>query len=315
MRTAVAIATLLFSLVAFGDLAQAARGLPAQPIPTGRLAGRIVDAETGEALSNARVTLTSGDGSTSVLLTDPDGRFGLDVPAGTYRLSVARAGFARADFGARRFGDPGRLLEIAQGTVVDGIEVGLARGAAVTPLKRRLTAAALVRAVRRSSPVESFLADTGNRPGLRAQSTRPLHPGSGRSVELCRRHGDDQVHVSSVVRGSPPDVEAGRGPGTRGTRILRAQRCGRCSHRRAHCAVLGWHTMGGTLPSTGISLSPGQRRLTRPRALRTEEVSVNSFLRRYAKRLVTALWLSYAKPTRNPSFCSPSRRTKVLGTC
>jgi carboxypeptidase family protein len=132
MRTAVAIATLLFSLVAFGNLAHAARGFPAQPIPTGRLAGRIVDAETGEALSNARVTLTSGDGSTSVVLTDPAGRFGVDVPAGTYRLSVARAGFARADFGARRFGDLGRLLEIAPGTVLDGIGVGLARGAAVT---------------------------------------------------------------------------------------------------------------------------------------------------------------------------------------
>jgi hypothetical protein len=132
MRTPVALATLLFSLVAFGDLAHAARGFPAQPISTGRLAGRIVDAETGEALSNARVTLTSGDGSTSVILTDPDGRFGVDVPAGAYRLSVARAGFARADFGARGFGDPGRLIEIAPGTVVGGIEVALARGAAVT---------------------------------------------------------------------------------------------------------------------------------------------------------------------------------------
>jgi hypothetical protein len=65
MRTAVAIATLLFSLVATDNPAHAAWGFPAQPIPTGRLAGRIIDAETGEALSNARVTLTSGDGSTS----------------------------------------------------------------------------------------------------------------------------------------------------------------------------------------------------------------------------------------------------------
>jgi hypothetical protein len=132
MRTAVAIATLLFSLVVVVDFAHAAQGSPAQPIPTGRLAGRIVDAETGEALSNARVTLTSGDGTTAVVLAESDGRFGVDVPAGTYRLSVDRAGFARADFGARRFGDPGRLLEIAPGMVVDGIRVGLARGAAVT---------------------------------------------------------------------------------------------------------------------------------------------------------------------------------------
>jgi hypothetical protein len=42
----------------------------------------IVDAETGEVLTNARVTFNkSGDGSTSVMLTESDGRFGVDVPA------------------------------------------------------------------------------------------------------------------------------------------------------------------------------------------------------------------------------------------
>lgn len=57
-----------------------------------RVAGAVVESETGKPLMGARVFLRPDGSSTaaSTLVTGPDGRFSFDVPQGTYHLNAGR---------------------------------------------------------------------------------------------------------------------------------------------------------------------------------------------------------------------------------
>ena len=90
MKASVTVAVLLASLIAL-----APRALAQSQATTGLIEGTVSDASGGR-LPGATVTLVNtGTNFTRDLVTDSDGRFrGLLLPLGTYRLTVAMAGFS-----------------------------------------------------------------------------------------------------------------------------------------------------------------------------------------------------------------------------
>jgi len=81
--------------------------------------GRIVAADTGDPLRNARVVITSGRETTRVL-TDGSGRFSQAAPAdGPCTVSVAKAGYAKATVTVRTPSDP-LIVTMARGAVIAG---------------------------------------------------------------------------------------------------------------------------------------------------------------------------------------------------
>jgi len=96
----------------------------APPSGTGRLTGRVISADGGEPLRNARVSLSPAVADVPLVLTDGDGRFAFTgLPAGTYAVSAAKAGYAVPDGAA--------AVQLAEGATAD-VSVRLARGAAIT---------------------------------------------------------------------------------------------------------------------------------------------------------------------------------------
>jgi len=105
---------------------------PAKPKDSGtaRISGRVVNGETGTPLRRAEVSLggealKEGRGTS----TDENGRYEFkDLPAGRYTLSANKAGFAFVAFGQKRPFQPGRPLELADGQVLQRIDLSLPRG-------------------------------------------------------------------------------------------------------------------------------------------------------------------------------------------
>ena len=81
--------------------------------------GRVVAADTGDPLRNARVTVTSVR-EAAPALTDGDGRFSLSPPAdGPCTLSVAKAGYAKTTITVRTPADA-LIVTMPKGAVVSG---------------------------------------------------------------------------------------------------------------------------------------------------------------------------------------------------
>ena len=124
------------------DAAQGRRGAPPrdfqnQPQPTGTavIRGRIVAADTSTPIRRAQVRATTAGGGRGARLvtTDSEGRFELrDLPAGRWELSAAKAGFVTLRYGQRRPFEAGRPLELATGQKLEGVDIALPRGAAIT---------------------------------------------------------------------------------------------------------------------------------------------------------------------------------------
>src|SRR5208282_5099519 len=74
----------------------------ATPVPSGpfRIAGTVVNAKAGNALTHCRVTIISARNRQSMqsLITGEDGRFEFHVPAGKYSLEGAKRGFVTASY-------------------------------------------------------------------------------------------------------------------------------------------------------------------------------------------------------------------------
>ena len=114
---------------------------PARDVPhpkttdhgNGSLRGRVIAADSGLPLRNARVSLTSEDGQLPSVLTDGAGRFVVEslTPA-AYIVTANKAGYATARFGARKATDSALRVAVAEGTVVDGIDIQMPRAAAIS---------------------------------------------------------------------------------------------------------------------------------------------------------------------------------------
>jgi hypothetical protein len=101
---------------------------------TGRIRGRVVAADTGAPLRRAQVRLASWELRVfRTVSTDAQGRFDVtDLPAGSYGLTVTRNGYASLQFGQQRPFEGGRVLELANGQLMDRVDFALPRGSVIT---------------------------------------------------------------------------------------------------------------------------------------------------------------------------------------
>ena len=109
-----------------GGVSQAQQGAAPR---SATIRGRVTAADTGAPLRGAEVRLF--EGGTRLTTTNGDGLFELrDVAAGSYRLSVARAGFITLQFGQRRPFDTPTTIKVIDGANVTA-NVALLRGGAI----------------------------------------------------------------------------------------------------------------------------------------------------------------------------------------
>ncbi|PYQ94249.1 MAG: hypothetical protein DMF96_26835 [Acidobacteria bacterium] len=118
---------------------QPARDTPAlpkdtPPVPTGRITGRVVAADTGRPVKRARVFVTAAELSGGRgMMTDDAGVFDLtELPAGRYNLTVSKSGFVSLSYGQRRPLQAGTPLQLADGQQLTGIQFQLPRGSVVS---------------------------------------------------------------------------------------------------------------------------------------------------------------------------------------
>lgn len=119
--------------------AQPARDTPAQTqrgatlAAAGRIAGRVVAADTGRPIQRARVRLSAAElpGGRGAL-TDADGMFDFtELPAGRYSLAVSKSGYVTISYGQRRPLQPGTPLQLTDGQQLQGIQMRLPRGSVI----------------------------------------------------------------------------------------------------------------------------------------------------------------------------------------
>lgn len=100
----------------------------------GKIAGRVLGADNGRPLSRALVRLGAPDlpGGRSVL-TDISGGFEFaDLPAGRYTVTASKTGYVGLAYGQRRPRQAGTPLQVAMGQELNGIEIRLPRGGAIS---------------------------------------------------------------------------------------------------------------------------------------------------------------------------------------
>ena len=113
---------------------------------TGTLSGRVMDAESGETIANAVVrVLTPAGREVAGDLTDSDGRFELQVPAGTYRVEVTSLGFASRRIDTTVAAGAAEAMSIA--LVVEAVELNPIIVSASRRPQKRLDAPAAVEVV------------------------------------------------------------------------------------------------------------------------------------------------------------------------
>ena len=123
-------------------------GLGAAPAwaQTGTLAGRVMDAETGETIANAVVrVLEPGGQEVAGDLTDSDGRFELQVPPGVYEVEVTSLGFATRRIETTVAAGAGEPMSIA--LVVEAVQLNPIIVSASRRPQKRLEAPAAVETV------------------------------------------------------------------------------------------------------------------------------------------------------------------------
>jgi len=104
--------------------------LPSGPTRiTTAIRGRVTD-DTGRPLRAAQVRLSAGGGAVEPRTagTDDEGRYELaDVRAGRYTVAVTHAGYLPLRYGQRRPRELGRLLDVADGQVIENVDFMLPR--------------------------------------------------------------------------------------------------------------------------------------------------------------------------------------------
>jgi protocatechuate 3,4-dioxygenase beta subunit len=119
---------------------QPSRDTPAAVVGgTAVIRGRVVEAATGKGLSRVQVranTNASGPPPSPypwLTLTDGDGRYEIKgLPANTYAVVATKANYVRSAWGEGRVEGPGKRIPVADGQVVDKIDVRMTRAGVVT---------------------------------------------------------------------------------------------------------------------------------------------------------------------------------------
>src|SRR5262245_37386280 len=89
-----------------------ARPAAADDMPAGRIAGRVVAADSGNPVARARVVASSTDQGRGTL-TNADGTFEFtELPDGRYTVTASKSGFLSLAFGQRRPLQPGTPVDI-----------------------------------------------------------------------------------------------------------------------------------------------------------------------------------------------------------
>jgi hypothetical protein len=91
---------------------------------------------TGAPVRRAQIRATNVDGRGAgggVTSTDANGNFEIkELAAGRYNISATKGGFVTGQYGQRRAGEPGTLIELADGQTAEKVNFVLSRGAVIT---------------------------------------------------------------------------------------------------------------------------------------------------------------------------------------
>jgi hypothetical protein len=103
------------------------------PPAKGRIAGRILTADTGRPLSRARVLINAAEvPGGRATTTDADGTYEFtELPAGRYSVNVSKTGFISLSYGQRRPLQAGTPLQLGDGQQLGGIDFRLPRGSVI----------------------------------------------------------------------------------------------------------------------------------------------------------------------------------------
>jgi protocatechuate 3,4-dioxygenase beta subunit len=107
-----------------------------QPAVTGTatIRGLVVQLDTGQPVRRVQVSARRSEAASQPdsVMTDAEGRFELTkLPAGSYQLSAAKAGYVTLQHGQRRPLEPGRPLVVAEGQRIDNVNFSLPRGSVI----------------------------------------------------------------------------------------------------------------------------------------------------------------------------------------
>jgi hypothetical protein len=111
---------------------------PAQQQPpatgTSRIRGRVVAADTGQAIRRAVVRISAPElRETRTTSTDPEGRYEFrDLPGGRYNVSASKGAFVTLSYGQTRPFEQGRPLQLLDSQTVEKIDFALPRGSIIT---------------------------------------------------------------------------------------------------------------------------------------------------------------------------------------
>lgn len=100
---------------------------------TAVLKGTVVSAETGMPLRRAQVRAGGTDPRDArSVSTDEKGQWALtELPAGRYTVVVSKAGYVQLSYGQRRPFEQGRPVDLADGQVIDTLDVALPKGSVI----------------------------------------------------------------------------------------------------------------------------------------------------------------------------------------
>ena len=109
------------------------RDNPATPTGTAVIRGRITST-TGQPLRRAIVVVAANDVAVRrIVTTDDEGRYQFsDVPQGRYTVTASKGSFVTLQYGQRRPFEPGRPVAVANGQVLERVDVSLPSGSVIT---------------------------------------------------------------------------------------------------------------------------------------------------------------------------------------
>ncbi len=129
--------------VAFSLVSATAAQLPQMPMPrdgkpvpsgTARLSGRVISTETGKPLRRAVVRVMAQEiRLPRSVSTEADGTWEIrELPAGKYSVTAQKGGYVPVSYGQLRPFEQGKPVELADGQIVEKLEIALPKGSVVS---------------------------------------------------------------------------------------------------------------------------------------------------------------------------------------